>query len=351
MKAKNVIMMILLSLGIVLAVVGGVIFTVSMENNDWDFSTISNVVYTKKTFEFGEEDGLLSLESFEFDITTSDVEIILTDGDKIEVETYQRSKRNGVEISVTTENFENGVYKIVEKQKAGVVFAVNFGKTPKSTIKIPKNVNYNCKFNIATGNLTIGKDGENYSFGKNLILDSSTGEIKVLANVEVGGNLIAKLTTGKISLAKVKANQVKLETTTGDVHFSGDVECANFYAEMTTGDILSEKTIKTNGFYLETTTGETWFKNEVLATDMSVCATTGKVRFDKITLDGQSAEFEVSTGDLILGFSGKKDDYSFEIEQSTGKCNISSYERGNKRVEIESSTGDVTITFWGETVL
>ncbi|MBQ7373600.1 MAG: DUF4097 family beta strand repeat protein [Clostridia bacterium] len=351
MKAKNVIMMILIFLGIVLAVVGGVIFTVSMSKNGWDFSSISNVVYIKKTFEFGEKDGLLTLESFEFDITTSDVEITFTDGDKIEVETYQRSKRNGVEISNTTQNFENGVYKIIEKQKEGVVFTVDFGKTPKSIVKIPKNVNYNCRFNITTGKLTIGKDGENYSFGKDLILDSSTGEITVLANIEVGGDFSAKLTTGKISLAKVKANQVKIKTTTGGVQLNGNVECANFYAETSTGEIFGEKAIKTNGFYVEVSTGDTWFKEEVLATDMSVSATTGKVRFDKITLDGQSAEFEVSTGDLILGFSGKKDDYSFEIEQSTGKCNISSYERGNKRVEIESSTGDVTITFWGETAL
>lgn len=348
MKAKNVIMVILLSLGIVLAVVGGVIFTVSMSNNGWDFSTISNVTYTKKSFEFGEEDGLLALESFEFDITTSDVEIILTDGDKIEVETYQRSKKNGVVISLTTENYENGAYKIVEKQKAGTIFTFDFGKTPKSTIKIPKNVNYNCKFNITTGKLTLGKDGESYLFSKDLILEGTTGEINVLANVEVGGNFSAKLTTGKISLAKIKANQVKIETSTGDVKLSQDVECANFYLEMTTGNILSEKTLKTNGFYLETTTGDTWFKSEVVATDMSVCATTGNVRFDKITLDGQSAEFEVSTGELILGFSGKKDDYSFEIEQSTGKCNLSSYKKGNKQVEIESSTGDVTITFWAE---
>lgn len=197
------------------------------------------------------------------------------------------------------------------------------GDAPRVDLEVWLPQNLATALSTSTGEiLTVGYNGqltaksvagaiavENYSSGRNINLNSSSGQIK-LTNV-AAGTVHAKSLAGLMQLTGVGAEQIELETTAGGIRARG-VNCGRFVGMATTGLLefiegtiefgLELRTgagrvvtdnVKANAFRLEATTGAITYKGNAPKAPSDILSGAGSVAVylppnEGVTLDARS---------------------------------------------------------------
>ena len=146
-------------------------------------------------------------------------------------------------------------------------------------------------------------------------IDSSTGDIDIPESYSMN-NLNVNVSTGNISIASSVAENVHIKSSTGDIHYAGNAK--DIHLEASTGKVklsnaLSEK------LKIKTSTGDITIRNS----DAS-----------------SSIDIEASTGDVDAEFLSAKE---FDVHTSTGNIRIPSSVSGATPCRIHTSTGDIKV--------
>ena len=301
MKKSNVIIKICLIVGIISLIVGGLIFTLAMTANKWDFGVLASHRVEAKVEEIAEAD---TVKAITIEDSTAEVKVIYHDEQKITVEGYELKTIKGKLIkSVVSRVNEEGELIVKTERVENQIFEIGTDGKRAITVKIPKDMAIKLKVSLSTGDVIIGEKDQDYTFNE-IDVTTSTGDVFINANVT--------------------AKSLRVERSTGEVYIDGKVTADVFGSEATTGDLIINASVVAGNIDIEHDTGDVKC-NAFITAD----------KFD----------IETSTGDVSLKLLGAKEDYSLICDISTGKSNPLPYLGGNKLIEIEISTGDLDIVF------
>ncbi|QJU09203.1 DUF4097 domain-containing protein [Candidatus Saccharibacteria bacterium oral taxon 488] len=110
-----------------------------------------------------------------------------------------------------------------------------------------------------------------------------------------------------------------------------------------TGSLRINDVTATKEIVAKSTTGDITIK-QAMADSASFTSTTGSLRFDKLTVDKELSA-KTTTGNIDGNLTGKQSDYRTEVKTSTGSSNITNQAGGNKELKLHTTTGDIQLSF------
>lgn len=314
------IIKILLILAVSFIVLGGIIFTVGMLANGWDFTSMSNVYYENKTY----ENSASNIDNIVVDVDTENVEFLLVDSDKITVEYSNALNKKGNFISEIIPKIDGNTLSLKEfDKKFSLTFSFIYNKR-NVVVKIPQNKVFSIKVETSTGDVIIGEQNKETTYSK-IDVETSTGRFKVLGKINCLDSFIVELDTGSIiSNGEINCdNLVEFEVDTGKITLNSKLNAKRVKFQSDTGKIALNEVVA-NAITFKVSTGDIVCERPILASDIEITA---------------------STGDVKLILKGAKADYSYYYDISTGRSNISPYISGNNVVRVKTTTGDVDVYF------
>ena len=191
-------------------------------------------------------------------------------------------------------------------------------------INIPKGLTLDLVLDVDTGDISLGENGKEYNLSS-ISIETDTGDIFLKSKITVENTAKFETDTGRIETNEIIAKSVNIENDTGRINLTKQITATeNFSVKSSTGKVIL---------------------NGVTAQQVSIKTSTGEVIAKNGFLDAEKIDVFVTTGDISIKLAGKKDDYSCIVNSNTGDCNISSYEKGNRRVNIKTTTGDIKVLF------
>lgn len=239
MKKRN--KKLLIAAGI-LVLLGGVIFSLAMTVNHWDFSKLSTVAYKTETFEIKEK-----FESITVETDTPDIVFALSEDGKCRVNCY--TPEGTANDASVIENVLTVKSNYVSKKWYENISITT--ETPSITVYLPEKEFKSLKIKSDTSDVEIPGD---FSFD-DIDISVQTGEISISACVsdKIGittdtGNVNAEnltvkemelsLKAGSASLKNIKCEEkIKVETDTGDIKIS-DSDADEIKLSSDTGNII-----------------------------------------------------------------------------------------------------------------
>ena len=305
MKETNVLVKVLLIVGLIFTFLGGTIFVVAMTANKWDFSVLATHVIEKNVVEITDKEEIDSITSVKVEFNTADVNVVYHDEDKITVEGYNRIKRNGKVIDKLIVKVENGVLNIGLERIISSYLEMGTVGRRKVTVKLPKGMLEDLSVKVSTGDVCIGEDGKDIAF-KNVTITTSTGDVIVNGNANVGS--------------------FSINNSTGDSYINGNLTANSFTRTANTGDLIINAKIDAQTISVTNTTGDVICNTHITANVINI---------------------KTSTGDVTLKLLGTMAEYNYSYKISTGKSNIPAVVSPNatKSVSVTCSTGDSNIYF------
>ena len=317
MKARKTMI-----IGIILVVLGCLLFVGCSSANGFDWSKLSTEKFEQKTYTTEQDFQSICIEE-EYGV---DIKILPATDGVCRVE-YPESKNVTCEISV-----EGDTLKIKESDNRRWYQLIDFGfSTPTMTIYLPRREWQTLNIDANTGDIDIP---EGLSF-ENLKIDLSTGDVRVFANVT--GSLEIEASTGNVTVGNCAPASVSLVTDTGDItasaiHATGDfcvksstgkqtlrdVTCASANLRANTGDVKMANLIASGHLQAETSTGDITFDRCNAAT-MKITADTGNVTGTLLTPKIILAQSDTGRVDVPRSTEGG----ICEITTDTGRISIS----------------------------
>ena len=267
--------------GLCLTVVGGVIFTVAMGANGWDFNALSNLEYEQKSYTVtaDEADGVL------IDVSVADVRIVQTDAAEYTLEYFDTYTKKGALVSRFTPSLVGGVLTLKETRNKVHLTVSVYTNTPTITVNIPKSETIALTVDTSTGDITIGETGKTGSYSK-LQLETNTGDISILGNTVCSGQAAFTTNTGDMQIgAPLQAQSVRLEADTGDIYCTAAIDTQSVNASTDTGDIVLKLLGSKDGY------------SYTYETD------TGKSNYHAFSGGDKTLRVETDTGDITLSFT------------------------------------------------
>ena len=309
-----------------LVLVGGVIFALTMSFINWDFLQLNTSKFETNEYIINEKFDDLSI-----DVDTADVNLILSEDDKIKVVCYEEvNDKHNVKV-------ENKTLCITADNQRKWYDNIGFSfDTPKISVYLPKSVNYptgeygSLMINASTSDVSVPK----YFVFKNIDINLSTGDVTCFASSE--NDCKISTSTGNIELENVFAKSFNLTTSTGYIN-AKSLECAgDFYSKVSTGEVAF-KDIKCDNFVSEGTTGEIILEDVVANGKFDIDRSTGGVSFKNC--DASEVYVVTSTGDVNGNFLTDK---MYMATSDTGDVVVPDSNNGGK-CEITSDTGSIII--------
>lgn len=246
-----------------------------------------------------------SFNNINIDVTTDDINIYLSDENKI---VCVENKKVSLESKVVSDTlFINRI-----DNRKFYDLSINF-----NSFKIDLYLSYetiqSLNVECSTGNIIIqngftftnvdissstGSININSNVTNNLFLDNDTGNIKI-SNCDKMGNIDIDTDTGNISLSNVNANKLEIETDTGDTRLTNTILKEDLNIDGSTGSVYFDGFDAAN-IYIELSTGDV--KGTIISNKFFVAkSNTGKVIVPQ-TRDGGECIIIVDTGDINIKY-------------------------------------------------
>lgn len=246
-----------------------------------------------------------SFNNINIDVTTDDINIYLSDENKIVcVENKKVSLESKVvsdtlfinridnrkfyDLSINFNSFKIDLYLSYE-----TIQSLNI-ECSTGDINIQNGFTFtNVDISSSTGSINI-----NSNVTDNLFLDNDTGNIKI-SNCDKMGNIDIDTDTGNISLFNVNANKLEIETDTGDTRLTNTILKEDLNIEGSTGSVYFDGFDAAN-IYIELSTGDV--KGTIISSKFFVAkSNTGKVIVPQ-TREGGECIIIVDTGDINIKY-------------------------------------------------
>ena len=310
-------------IGIILILLGCLIFVGSMAPTGFDWSKLSTQKFEQKIYTTEKDFQNICIEE-EYGI---DIKFIPATDGICRVE-YPESKNVTCEISV-----EGDTLKIKGSDNRRWYQMIEFGfSSPTMMIYLPHREGQTLNIDAATSDIDIP---EGLSF-ENLKIDLSTGDVTVSANVT--GSLEIKASTGDIAVSNSTPASVSLTTNTGDITANTIHTTGDFYVKSSTGE-QTFRDITCASANLTANTGDVTMINLIASGHLQIETSTGDITLDRS--DAATMKITADTGDVTGTLCAPKIVYA---TSSTGKIEVPHSTEGGM-CEIKTSTGNIIISF------
>lgn len=315
-------MIIWLSIGLGLVILGALLFAGIMMLNKWNFSMLDSVKYESNTYEFTEE-----IKDININVDTAKIEIRKSEDGACKIECYEYEK------SKHETKIEDGTLSIKvnnTRKWYDYITIFDFG-SPKITVYLPKDQYGNLEIKGSTGAVKVK---EEFTF-ENADIKLSTGN--TLFNANVLGDLKIKTSTGDIHVTNVSVGATDLSVSTGDIYVA-KVKCDGILKiSVSTGKSLLDE-VECQSLVSTGDTGDISMINVVAKEKLDITRSTGDVSFDRC--DAGEIFIKTDTGDVKGSLSSEK---IFIYETDTGRVKLPHSTSGGK-CEISTDTGDIIIS-------
>ena len=329
----------LLGIGLILILVGGIIFLCGFAASGFKFNKLSSLSVVENTFKESADQPIDTLAIY---FNTSDITVVFDDNaTEISIVYQTLETKNKDAFTTITPTVESGKLTLKEAFAKRVnVFPIQ-PKT-KTTVTIPSSREITFFTETDTGDVTfIG----NSAF-KSFEFHSDTGYVNAKdAVIKSLSKIFFETDTGDVRLGKIDTPSLSIETDTGDIFIDEGIVSDTTLIETETGDVTVTRSLASGKTEIETNTGDVTFKGNLKTAELTIESTTGDIETDSAVIDADSIEINASTTDVEITLAGKREDYTVTIEQSTGDSNIKNQSGGSRRLNISLSTGDVEIDF------
>lgn len=286
--------------GAILMVAGIILSALGLGLVGEDTQSIFKSKLTEKTIEVGED-----FSNIQINTDTTDVVFSLSEDGSCRIlcrETEQQPH---------TAKVENGTLFIKQENDREWYHYIGFHfEIPSVEIQLPKAAFESLTLEGDTGDVVIP---ETLTFA-DVKIDSDTGDVDVRSQVEK--TLCIELSTGRILVSGVNCEQIDLQTSTGDIHFTRG-SCKNL---TTVSD-----------------TGRQTMENVVASGDVRMVSDTGDIRL--ADFDGATISITTDTGDVTGTILTEK---IFFAETDTGRVKVPRCTSGGS-CEITTDTGDIIL--------
>ena len=307
-----------------LVIIGALMVTSAACSVNGDFSKLGMVTYERNTYEVGEEFHNVSIYT-----DTADIRFIRSEGEACKVVCDEREK---VKYSVSVEEGTLSIALMDEREWFDYI-GISF-QTPVVNVYLPKTEYGALLIEESTGDIEIP---DVFQF-ESMDVSVSTGN--VTSRASASGDVKIKTSTGDIHVENVTAKAMDLFVSTGKVTAS-KVVCEDMTVGVSTGDAyLSD--ISCQSFTSMGSTGDIALKNVIVSEKCSIERSTGDVKFEGF--DAVEITITTDTGDVTGALLTGKD---FEVETDTGSVKVPQDREGGK-CEITTDTGDINITIKAE---
>lgn len=313
----------LLAIGLILILIGGVIFVIAFAASGWNFDNISGITYSSVTVT---ETDVGEINEIKIDFDTTDVKVNFDPEAKEVSITYPIKQNNkGMDLTTVQQRYENGMLALEEEGNSKInLYLWNFDLNNDNiiTVTVPQSKIIGVDITLDTGDTAISGIGSL----KYLKLETDTGDFNSEnSTIAVTEKTSFKTDTGNIKLGKIDTASLYVETSTGDLHTMDVTVTDKINVECDTAYIYMNGTLTAAGIEIETDTGDVEGKKGLLNSPNIV-----------ITTD---------TGDVEIKIAGKKADYTVLTHTDTGDSNITNQVSGAKQLNISTDTGDIEVYF------
>ena len=286
----------ILLIGIILLLVGGIIFVVCLGFSGWNFSFLSNV--EQKSFEYV-EDSQTQITDITIDYENANIQVHVDETPYVRAVYTQAFYKNGEHAATVTLTQQQNGLKIAEKVKASF-FVWNF-TAPTVELYLPAERTYTLNLFTDNGNITL--NGQAYQT-HSLFLESNNGNIVVNGEVHSQTKITAETNNGNVKIKQATATQsIRLQSNNGN--------------------ITSENGLTAPTLYIETNLGNLSIANA----------------------DGQNITLETNTGNITAIIVGKQADFTIVVDTDVGKSNLSPQTLGDKKLTVDTNVGNIHVTF------
>lgn len=305
-------------IGVILVLLGAVLFAAAMTANRWDFTALGTDTFKTSEYEFGE-----TFDDISVTVIDADVVFAPADGEKCRVVVYEREDEPH---TVTVSDGTLSVKANDEREWFDHI-GINVG-SPKVTVYLPEKEYCALKVRGTVGAVLIPSA---FTF-ESADFSVTTGKVEMSASVE--NTLKIHTTTGLIRAEKVSVRDIELSVTTGLVKMT-DVTCENAVKiTVTTGETEIEN-LTCASFSSDGSTGDITLKNVKASEKITVERSTGDVKIDGS--DAPALSLKTTTGDISGSLLTDK---IYNVKTSTGSVTVPDSRPGGT-CEIRTSTGNV----------
>ena len=304
-----------------LVTVGVILFASAMTAYHWDFSRLSTDHFETNTYEIREE-----FSDIKINTETADILFAVSEDDTCRVVCYEKEKmKHSVRV-------QDGTLTVSFGDDRAWYEHISFGfHSPKVTVYLPEMEYGSLVIQESTGDITLPKD---FLFDS-MDLRLSTGHVDSLASSL--GQMRIETSTGDIHLQNLSAGALDLTVSTGQVD-ARSVSCeGKIGIWVSTGETrltdISCGSIDSNG-----STGNITLENVIAKDAISMERSTGDVRLEGC--DAAALEIRTDTGNVTGSFLSSK---VFIAHSDTGKIDVPETVSGGK-CRITTDTGDIRIT-------
>ncbi len=287
--------------GIILMVLGCLLFVGCTVANGFDWSRLSTEKYEKKT--------KTVKESFQNISITEDVANVnfLPAADGICKIEYDESKNITYDITVGADTL---TIKQIDNRKWYHHIGFNF-YSPTLTVYLPENEFQTLNIEADTSDITIPTG---FAF-QDMKIHVSTGDVSTSS--DVSGDLNVRTSTGRITVSNASPTSVTLSASTGRIEASDLNVSGSFSAKSSTGD-QKHHNITCGTATMTSSTGDKEISSLTVTEGLTVASNTGDSNFSNVTCGDAS------------------------VTTSTGKQNYTNFNCAS--ANLQASTGDVTMT-------
>lgn len=294
---------VLLMIGLILTLIGGLVFVVGFASTGWNYKELSNTQVEALRYTEKAENPLTALS---LDFENADISVTFDEtAESVIVDYPQLQDRNGKKLSEVTVTETDGGLSISEKIKDWKVGMWDF-TDPKVYITLPASRVYALAIETDNGNIQFTGAGQ----ASSVAVNTDNGDIK-FTSLACENAITLTTDNGNMILENITAKTLTIETSNGDTHMYGSILAEHIEMETDNGDIVTE-----NG-----------------------------------VLDGKALIFESDNGDIKLRLAGKQTDYSVLVETDNGKSNLSptlTASPNARNLKITTDNGDILVTFTEE---
>ena len=337
----NKVWKIILLIGLILILLGAILFIAAFAISGGDLSSLSSVITEQKTYT---EPAGVGINTLSVNFENSEIRVKFdSNAETLSLQYQLYCDRNGnpkneVLIDQTGSSLEVSERMIWYRN----LFQLWNFSDPEVTVILPANRNYTLTLKTSNGNILL--EGDGVSLCK-LTLKSNNGSIRtdqisLLCEEEIelctdngsittgafgAQGLVAQTNNGRITLGEGTVEELaRIETDNGQIELKGKMQAGQAQIDSDNGKIT--------------------VKEGITAQRITVTTNNGNITASG-ALDASEIILEIDNGDIRALIAGKRKDYTIEVEKDLGKSNIASQSGGSKHLRVENNIGDIEIDF------
>lgn len=342
MSKRRTFVKIFVILGTILLVAGLALFVGGMTAGGWDFSILSTVRYTQKSYDAEGEITSLHVEYSDASISVEYSETAKT----VHIDYPVRLNERDEEVSQIQISEKDGTLSLVEHVEwEKNLFQWSLGNSPAVRVVLPAG--QEISLDLYTQNGSVSWEGEGEAL-PSLSLRSDNGSISASGALTVAEDATFSTSNGSVQISGVAAaGDLTLRTANGSVR-TENISADSLEARSSNGSLRLADIAAADSLTAKTAHGSVELFGNVTAKTLTVSTSSGDIAMRDGKIDAQEIAMATEYGNIEANgsvFAGTQSDYTVLVSTGLGESNVSDSAGGSRKLTLSTGTGSIRIFF------